>query len=857
MSFFSSKKSKVLMLFACLVILLGIVFSSEIVSAVDTVVVKNPNDTQICVKNSTGEFVKTYEGSNGSCGYDQATLTIKKIGDIFVHCVNWGLSFINNNEHAKVSSWNNKSKAAIMGGFLIKHLEAKDFGSFEKGYVKIGATLNTLFANYVNDSSSYDYLSNPEIKGYINEAETYYKNVKLNNKLPAISLSTSSNSLSYNATSGKYFSSKITASGFVSTYGGDKTSYKITATASNGAVVNICTNSSGTKCNTSVSVPNGSTSYSFYLFVDEKNITSKDTVVVKVSGSNKSVYYTSNLYYNVEWGSTQKILISDEITYSRSVSKSSVFTIPDLVSHRIRAYKVDENGEYLDGATLELYKDEPNVKENLLASNNGTGHFVDYYFDKVASNADDFFNHDYYLVEKSAPDGYVFSSINKFYAKGSSNNSGITCYYNGGSETDEYIKVDDGFCYPENYKYMCQKPDSDEMLDLNESGNCEFEVVVQPEEGEEVVPEDDTNTDNGEAGDTTLNNGDGNEQTGNDNLEVVEPKEETKIVNYNKVCYNTEKKAIVDDAYCNSKESYTKVNSANGNITVKQVNVKNVVSISKRDITGDKEISGASLKICTKASYDKDKDNCVAAVTIDGQEMSWISGEEAHNIYGVAVGSYYIVEQTPPMGYVNALIATEFSIDASGTVKTGTKEIVYGDKENASIVVENKLSKISISKRDVATSEELPGAKLSICRTYLDNNNKWQMLVDQYTGECIEAVLADGEEASWISGNEPKIIEGLAVGTYYLVERIAPDGYDIAESILFTLNNDGTLVDRDGKKLSDNKIVMLDKEIKEVETGLFSTYMVIGIVLLVSGLGIGSYYFLKKSNNKKMKSNEE
>lgn len=79
-------------------------------------------------------------------------------------------------------------------------------------------------------------------------------------------------------------------------------------------------------------------------------------------------------------------------------------------------------------------------------------------------------------------------------------------------------------------------------------------------------------------------------------------------------------------------------------------------------------------------------------------------------------------------------------------------------------------TKVQISKQDIASKEELPGAMLSV----KDKNGK---VVDQ-----------------WVSTNEPHYIEGLEPGEYTLAEAIAPEGYILStETIKFTVRDDGSV----------------------------------------------------------------
>lgn len=126
---------------------------------------------------------------------------------------------------------------------------------------------------------------------------------------------------------------------------------------------------------------------------------------------------------------------------------------------------------------------------------------------------------------------------------------------------------------------------------------------------------------------------------------------------------------------------------------------------------------------------------------------------------------------------------------------------------------------VEISKQDITTKKELEGAKLT---------------VKDSDGNVVD---------SWISGKEPHMIENLTIGkTYTLIEEIAPKNYKTAESINFTIDNNGTVV---------QKVVMYDELLpvaKKVKTGddtRINYYVVVAVLSLIAF----SILFIRKKSH--------
>ncbi|MFQ7193825.1 SpaA isopeptide-forming pilin-related protein [Thomasclavelia spiroformis] len=147
--------------------------------------------------------------------------------------------------------------------------------------------------------------------------------------------------------------------------------------------------------------------------------------------------------------------------------------------------------------------------------------------------------------------------------------------------------------------------------------------------------------------------------------------------------------------------------------------------------------------------------------------------ETTHLIQGLIAGEEYILRETQaPNGYATA----------------PEQKFVAGEEEDISLMMIDEDTKVEISKQDITTQKELEGAHLQV----KDVNGN---IVDE-----------------WVSGKEPHIIKNLTVGkTYTLIETIAPEGYKIAQSIQFTIEDTGEV----------QKIIMYDELLpkKAIKTG--------------------------------------
>ena len=760
------------------------------------------------------------------------------------YCVEWGKS-IKTKNYQKDTSLDSKSKNAILAGIIIENINGDYSGT--KAYGMTAAALNTYFSKkYSYAASKNFYSSNDTIKKYYDGAAKEYEDNGYTTSTTITKPSISGTRiLDYNS-SGKYYMSKAITATLTKEYGGDPVTYTISANKS----ATICTSSSGKNCTTTKEVTNSGTS-TFYVKVPAGSLTAGAAVTISIKGANSSTYPSILRYKGTSYvDSTQKLIVPTKVSISRITKQSYNLTVPDLTQHMIKVIKVDEHGDELLGSRLALYKVNPTTeKEELLKQNaNGNGEII-YTSPKTTTENDDFFEHNYYVKELASPNGYALNNdLLPIDTSALSKNNTETCYF---TEGEEFEKVDASRCNFDNYDYVCLNSKGEVTDKVTVEDNCEVLEEPTPE------PEIPTPTPGagGEEGEPTTQEetnpeGEGGDNTGTEGGEgTTEPKPEEPaepVETYEKVCYSKSEAKSVDASYCTDKEKYTKVQTSNGNITVIKTNVLNKVYISKTDMTGDKEVPGASLRICTKENYEKDKLDCETAKTIKDVEMSWISTSKPREIQGIPTGKYVIIEVLPPNGYELVTSVTEFEVDDNGKVTSNKKDIT----KETPIVIKNQINHITISKQDISTKKELPGATLSICLTYKnEETNKIELEIDEVTGDCIPAILVGGKTATWTSTDKPYKIEGLAPGTYYLVENIAPKNYSTAESILFTITKEGKVLDTNGKDVANNKIEMKDEPLKQVPTGDLPLIAIITIGLVGLATGVICYHYSTKKYN--------
>ena len=227
-----------------------------------------------------------------------------------------------------------------------------------------------------------------------------------------------------------------------------------------------------------------------------------------------------------------------------------------------------------------------------------------------------------------------------------------------------------------------------------------------------------------------------------------------------------------------------------GNITWYEPPI--MVEVSKKDVN-EKMLSGARLRITDENHQ-----------PVEGLE-EWTSTDEAMLIKNQlhADKQYYLEEIEAPSGYTLA---------EPVPFKVTVKDVGPGENFADKLVMTDTLTSLFISKTTINGTDELPGAVLTVYETAEDGS-----IVRDEAGNEVVARTITGESLSWTSGTEMKKIEGLKAGAYVLREITAPDGYEVAEEITFTLMPGGA-VTVGGEACEGNIVRMQDKPAPETMT---------------------------------------
>lgn len=330
-------------------------------------------------------------------------------------------------------------------------------------------------------------------------------------------------------------------------------------------------------------------------------------------------------------------------------------------------------------------------------------------------------------------------------------------------------------------------------------------------------------------------------------------------------------------------------------ITIKTSDNPTSAYVTKTDITGSEELSGAKL------------------VLKKGDEVidTWTSSTEPHKIYGLVFGTEYTLSETiSPDGYATTESIT-FTYSEDGQIvhmKDDTTKYQFVKKDNKGNILSG--AKLQLSDEDTNdvvaewTTSDTPYtvSKLTVGKTYrlkeLSAPSPRYKLADDITftvkdtpeiqtitmvdeinygsvtiqkqddegnnlgGAEFEIYKADGTKLSTIKNNDGKysvssdgtvtsmptddngklLIDTIELGDYYLTESKAPNGkLPYTGKIEFTISSDSEVSLNQSFTVKDDNVVMLD-------TGGngYSIPLTIGIVLLLLSSSIIFIYYRRK-----------
>lgn len=263
---------------------------------------------------------------------------------------------------------------------------------------------------------------------------------------------------------------------------------------------------------------------------------------------------------------------------------------------------------------------------------------------------------------------------------------------------------------------------------------------------------------------------------------------------------------------------------------------------TKSDATVEFTISNNQTEVQTVTFYNSTNQISITKVDADTNEVlanakfnilnsnnqivkTFTTTKEAYLLDKLAVGKYYLEEIEAPSGYV--LNKEKVAFEVTATTK------------NLQVVFKNKKNRLKLGKIDATTKDYLAGAKMKLT----DSNGK---TVKEFTSE-----------------SNLTTITGLKVGTYYLEEIEAPNGYiknttknkivitNTSDEVTSTIENKKikvslSKVDADTNKQIAGVLFELLDSSKNV-IGTFTTTDTKTDISSLTALKEGDYYLREKS----------
>lgn len=199
----------------------------------------------------------------------------------------------------------------------------------------------------------------------------------------------------------------------------------------------------------------------------------------------------------------------------------------------------------------------------------------------------------------------------------------------------------------------------------------------------------------------------------------------------------------------------TKTTQASKNLTIPTGEIK-IAKIEK----GKTSVDGSNLegaKLCITKSTESNCNNAIHTFT----------STKSIATFTLVPGSYKVIEETAPSGYIPSNQTYNFTIDEKGNVSP------------SEIIIENTPTKVTLNKVSKSNNKPISGAEIEIYK--IDSESSTRTLINTITSidnsEGIEVTNQDGSPLSF--------------GNYVAIERNAPNGYFLDDSEHpFTLSKD-------------------------------------------------------------------